>query len=207
MAVEDGTIERALAEFRGPIDQVPPMYSALKREGRPLYELARAGQTVERAPRRLLIHELVLLERGGDLLRLRVRCSKGTYVRQLAADLGKALGCGAHLEGLRRTGAGGYVLEQAIGLEQLAALDPTARQGRLLPAESLLASLPQFRLPAADSQRFVQGQAVAAPGPAEGYCQVRGEAGTLLGVGQSAADGKLRPVRLLQAAEIARKTC
>jgi tRNA pseudouridine55 synthase len=207
VSVDDAGIEAALGELRGAIEQVPPMYSALKRDGRPLYELARAGQTVERAPRHVLIHELVLLEREGDLLRLRVRCSKGTYVRQLAADLGETLGCGGHLESLRRTAAGGYVLERAITLEDLGRLEPAARLGRLLPAESLLASLPQFQLPAADSQRFSQGQAVAVPGSGEGYCQVRGEAGALLGVGESAADGKLRPVRLLQAAEIARKTC
>ena len=195
--VDDAAVAQVLARFRGEIAQVPPMYSALKRDGRPLYELARAGQTVERASRRIFIHELTLLGRESDLLRLRVRCSKGTYVRQLAADIGAALGCGAHLEALQRTAAGGYTLDQALDLEQLGALDRAARTSRLLPAETLLAALPSFQLPASDSRRFVQGQAVAAPEAAGGYYQVRGDAGALLGVGQSAADGKLRPVRLL----------
>jgi tRNA pseudouridine55 synthase len=200
VAVDDGAVAAALARFRGEIEQVPPMYSALKRDGRPLYELARAGQTVERAPRSIVVHELTLLERDGDLLRLRVRCSKGTYVRQLAADIGAVLGTGAHLEALRRTVAGGYAIEQAIDLERLGALDEAARAAVLLPAESLLASLPSFQLAAPEAQRFIQGQAVGAPGSAGGYFQVRGGEGALLGVGQSAADGKLHPVRLLSQA-------
>jgi len=195
--VDDARLTAALARFRGQIRQVPPMYSALKRDGRPLYELARAGRTVEREARAVTIHELVLEAREGDLLRLMVRCSKGTYVRQLAEDLGLALGTVAHLEALRRTAAGRYTLAQAVDLERFRALDEAGRQGCLLPADSLLAALPVAALGPDESLRFAQGQAVAAGMVPEGSCRVLDAAGSLLGVGEACADGKLRPVRLL----------
>ena len=195
--IDDALLAEALGRFRGAIAQVPPMYSALKRDGRPLYELARAGKSVEREARRVMIHELELQGRAGDLLRLRVRCSKGTYIRQLAEDLGEALGTVAHLEALRRTGAGDFALAQAVGLEQFRAMDEAGRQACLLPADSLLAALPVVRLGPEAVLRFKQGQAVqagAAPAPA---CRVLGETGTLIGVGEAGADGNLRPLRLL----------
>src|SRR4029079_13276775 len=114
VTIDDAALEPALARFRGEIDQVPPMHSALKYGGRPLYEMARRGVTVPRAPRRVAIHALELIERSGDLLRIRVACSKGTYVRVLAEDLGAALGPGAHLAALRRTIAGRFTLAQAV---------------------------------------------------------------------------------------------
>jgi len=195
--VDDAGLSAALDRFRGPISQVPPMYSALKRDGKPLYELARAGLTVEREARAVTIHELVLEGREGDLLRLRVRCSKGTYVRQLAEDLGVALGTVAHLEALRRTAAGRYTLAQAVDLEQFRGLDGPAREACLLPVDSLLAALPVAGLGPDESLRFVQGQAVAAGAAPEGSCRVLNAEGALLGVGEAGADGKLRPVRLL----------
>lgn len=195
--VDDAQIAAALGRFRGEIAQVPPMYSALKRDGRPLYELARAGQSVEREARRVTIHELELLERAGDLLRLRVRCSKGTYVRQLAEDLGDALGTCAHLEGLRRTGAGDFTLAQAVDLDRFRAMDEAGRRACLLPADSLLAFLPVVRLDPETALRFVHGQAVPAATAPAAACRVLGDAGVLLGVGEAGADGKLRPVRLL----------
>jgi tRNA pseudouridine55 synthase len=139
-------IEDALVFFRGPIEQVPPMYSALKRDGRPLYSYARAGETVERAARKLTIHalELVAFE-APDRARLRVRCSKGTYIRSLAADLGTRLGVGAHLVELRRTASGPFRLDQAITLDELAA---NVAEGRPLPSLSLLEAL--AHLPTAD---------------------------------------------------------
>lgn len=195
--VDDAQIAAALGRFRGEILQVPPMYSALKRDGRPLYELARAGKSVEREPRRVTIHELELQGRDEDLLRLRVRCSKGTYVRQLAEDLGDALGTVAHLEALRRTGAGEFTLSQAVGLERFRALDEAGRQACLLPAESLLALLPMVRLAPEATLRFMQGQAVQAGTAPAAACRVLGDTGALLGVGEAGTDGKLRPVRLL----------
>jgi len=195
--VDEARLSAALARFRGQISQVPPMYSALKRDGRPLYELARAGRTVEREARAVTIHELVLEGREGDLLRLLVRCSKGTYIRQLAEDLGLALGTVAHLEALRRTAAGRHKLAQAVDLDRFRAMDEAGRQACLLPADSLLAALPVAGLGPDESLRFIQGQAVAAGTVPGGACRVVDAEGALLGVGEAGADGKLRPVRLL----------
>lgn len=195
--VDEARLSAALARFRGQISQVPPMYSALKRDGRPLYELARAGRTVDREARVVTIHELVLEGREGDLLRLLVRCSKGTYVRQLAEDLGVALGTVAHLEALRRTAAGRHTLEQAVDLDRFRAMDEAGRQTCLLPPASLLGALPVAGLGPDESLRFIQGQAVAAGTVAAGACQVVDAEGELLGVGEAGTDGKLRPVRLL----------
>jgi len=186
----------ALERFRGAIEQVPPMYSALKHEGQPLYALARAGQSVERSARNITVHELELLEFAGDRLHLRVKCSKGTYIRQLAVDLGSALGTVAHLEGLRRTAVAGFRLDRAVTLEDLQTLGDEARRGWLLPADSLLAGLPRLVLAEEQARRFLNGQAVpveASEGPRSVY---RAE-GALLGVGEVRAQGGLHPVRLL----------
>jgi len=197
VAVDHARLSAALARFRGQISQVPPMYSALKRDGRPLYELARAGLTVEREARAVTIHELVLEGRDGDLLKLLIRCSKGTYIRQLAEDLGGALGTVAHLEALRRTAAGRYTLAQAVDLERFRALDEAGRQACLRPPDSLLEALPVAELGPEASSRFRQGQAVAIDGVPDGARRVLDAQGALLGVGEVRADGKLRPVRLL----------
>ena len=139
VAVAPDALEAALAGLRGPIDQVPPMYSALKHAGQPLYAIARQGRSVERAARRVQIHELQLLRFEGDRLELRVRCSKGTYVRTLVEDLGRVLGCGAHLAALRRTAAGAFRIADAVSLERLQLATPAERDGMLLPVEWLLA--------------------------------------------------------------------
>jgi tRNA pseudouridine55 synthase len=132
-------VAAALDRFRGDIAQVPPMYSALKHDGRPLYSYARAGQVVARAPRRVSIHELSLLEfMASGQARLRIRCSKGTYVRQLAADLGHELGVGAHLIALRRTASGPFTIEDSVTPDELRA---RVADGRPLPMLSLLAAL------------------------------------------------------------------
>jgi tRNA pseudouridine55 synthase len=212
---DDARVAQALERFRGELSQVPPMHSALKRGGRPLYELARAGRTVPREARRVVIHELALLGRAGESLELRVRCSKGTYVRRLAEEIGAALGTGAHLAALRRTAAGGYRVAEAVDLARLQALDDAGRRARLLPPASLLAGLPQVELDAVQAASFALGQAVGAPAQgASGYCRVLASGGALLGVGNAGRDGRLRPVRLLagaagrrQAAEIPGKTC
>ena len=147
VAADDAALEAALERLRGEIEQVPPMHSALKHQGRALYEYARAGIEVERAPRRVRIHRLALLERRGDELVLDVRCSKGTYVRTLAEDLGRLLGCGAHLSALRRTASGALCVEQAVTLDALEALDAAARLALLLPPDVLLHDWPEVRLP------------------------------------------------------------
>jgi tRNA pseudouridine55 synthase len=190
-------IEPVLARFRGQIEQVPPMYSALKHGGRPLYAIARAGGEVPRAARRIHVHELELLAFDGSDLELRVLCSKGTYVRTLVEDIGRALDCGAHLAALRRIAAGGFRIEQAVTLEQLQAESADERDRRLLPLARLLAGLPRVELPAPLATRFLQGQALSVPQAPEGRCGVFGTEGRLLGLGEGRAHGLLHPRRLV----------
>jgi tRNA pseudouridine55 synthase len=196
VAVSESGLARGLAVFRGEIRQVPPMYSALKRDGRPLYELARAGQTVKREARPLTIHELELVSRQEELLRLRIRCSKGTYVRQLAVDLGLALGTVAHLQALRRTAVAGLRLDQAVSLDDFQALGEASRLSWLLPPERLLEHLPRVELEPGLAERFCNGQAVRKEGARAGPLRVY-EGGSLLGVGEATAEGELRPSRLI----------
>lgn len=194
--VDEKRLAEALDRFRGEITQVPPMYSALKHEGRPLYELARAGQTVARAAREVTIHALELVSRDGTLLRLRILCSKGTYVRQLAADLGLALGTVGHLAALRRTAVAGLRLDQAVTLDDLQALGEASRLAWLLPPDRLLEHLPRVDLEAPQAGRFLNGQAVRLAGVAQGPVRVY-QTGALLGVGESGAEGELQPARLI----------
>jgi tRNA pseudouridine55 synthase len=201
--VNEAGLTQALTRFRGAIEQVPPMYSALKHAGQPLYELARAGQTVERAARHVTVHELELLGRTGEVLSLRIKCSKGTYVRQLAVDLGLALGTVAHLSALRRTAVAGFRLDRAVTLDDLQALGEESRLAWLLPPDSLLEELPRMDLPAALAERFLKGQAVTLQAGPEasavrfGPCRVYRDAGALLGVGEAGPGNELHPVRLL----------
>ena len=154
-------IEAALSLFRGEIKQVPPMHSALKRDGKPLYEYARAGITLEREARQVTIHRLELLSYQAPMLRLRVTCSKGTYIRVLGEDIGKALGCGAHLQALRRTGVGSLTLEGATTLEAFGAIAETERESYLAPVDALLSTFPAVHLSEELAARFRNGQRIA----------------------------------------------
>jgi tRNA pseudouridine55 synthase len=149
-------IHAVLAQFRGPIKQVPPMYSALKRDGKPLYEYAREGITLERAARDVIIHKLELIAYEAPFLKLSVTCSKGTYIRVLGQDIGEALGCGAHLNALRRTQVGALTTEHMITLEQLVA--HAAPLTLLAPVDALLSSFPAVQLNADLAKRFLNGQ-------------------------------------------------
>lgn len=160
------TIEAVLQRFVGVQQQIPPMHSALKKDGKALYEYARAGQVVERAPRTITVSALDRLEvpaevqaacPPGTVLRLRASVSKGTYIRTLAEDIGAALGCGAHLAALRRSGSGALTLQGAVTLEALEALSEAERDAQLLPADALLADCPEVRLGAEDAARFLAG--------------------------------------------------
>lgn len=182
-----------LPRFLGEIEQVPPMHSAIKRDGVPLYALARKGIEVERTPRRVTIHLLELSGWQGDRFDLRVECSKGTYVRTLAADLGAALGCGAHLAGLRRLRVGMLDIGQAITLEQIGAL--AERDVLLQPADALLNELPAAQLDATGEARLLHGQPVRWSAP-PGRCRLYGPHG-FLGLGELGADGWLKPKRLI----------
>ena len=193
-------VEQVLARFLGEIEQVPPMHSALKRDGVPLYRLARRGESVERAPRRVRILEIELLEYRSPLAEVRVRCSKGTYVRTLAEDIGAALGTGAHLAGLRRTASGRFRVEDAVALPALESMTAEERRTRLLPVDSLLSQLPRVELDAASEIRLRNGQPLQMPALPEGVSAVYGPGGVLIGLGR-AESGTLRPLRLTQVPE------
>lgn len=159
-----------LAGLVGDMDQVPPMYSALKRDGKPLYEYARAGHTVERAARRIRIYALDALDIRHDRLDIRVRVSKGTYIRVLAEEIGRRLGCGAHLAALRREETGGFHLRDAVTLEALESLSAATRPSCLLPADSLLGGLPRVELDAAAALALRNGREVDAPADGAAGC-------------------------------------
>lgn len=192
-------ISAVLPRFTGPIEQVPPMHSALKRDGRPLYELARQGVVVDRAPRAVTIHAIELLSFAGDRVRLRVACSKGTYIRVLAIDIGRALGCGAHLVALRRTRVADLDLARAVTLAELEALTEDERSSRLLPVDALLQSLPVLDVEGEAEQRFRHGNPVDLPAGLGGKIRVYA-AGRLIGIGEPGPDGRLWPKRLVQLA-------
>jgi tRNA pseudouridine55 synthase len=189
-----------LPTFVGNIQQIPPMHSALKRDGRPLYELARKGIEVEREPRAVTIHAIDCLDFSGDLLTLRVACSKGTYIRVLAADIGQALGCGAHLAALRRTVVGDIDLHKAVTLAELEGLDEAGRLQRLLPVDALLQSLPAVTVEGVEAARFSHGNPVALPAGLSGKIRVYAD-GRLIGVGEPGNNDMLWPKRLVQLAD------
>jgi len=159
VAVTDEQVEAALARFRGPILQVPPMYSALKRDGKALYEYAREGVTLEREARPVTIHELELVAIAAPFLTIRVKCSKGTYVRVLGEDIGALLGCGAHLSALRRVQVGSLTTENMVTLEELQAHDNPL--SLLAPVDALLSTFPQVELTPELAKRFLNGQRLA----------------------------------------------
>lgn len=195
--VDETQLRAALARFVGEIDQVPPMYSALKRDGKPLYEYARQGIELEREARRITIYCLDLLEFVGDRVVIDVACSKGTYVRTLAADLGEVLGCGAHLTALRRTGIGRLQLDGAITLEALEAMDLPTRDTHLAAADTLVSDLPVAQLNHAETVRVLHGQGLRWNGEPEGRWRLYGDDGRFLGLGVMSFDGWLNPRRLI----------
>lgn len=202
VAATEGDVERVLERFKGALEQVPPMHSALKRGGVPLYTLARKGETVAREARRIRIAELEKIEFNRPQLVLRVRCSKGTYVRTLAEDIAEALGTCAHLTALRRTASGRWRVEDAASLETLA----SRNRKDLLPLAALLADLPRAELDAAQEARFRNGQSLESF-PGEGVRAVYGARGAVIGLGQATPGGTLRPLRLVaQAADKHQKT-
>lgn len=196
-------VDAVLVTFRGPIKQVPPMHSALKRDGKPLYEYAREGITLEREARDVTIHALELIEFLPSQLKLRVTCSKGTYIRVLGEDIGAALGCGAHLTALRRTGIDTLDLSRAITLDELSADPEAERAARLLPVDALLSKFPHIELDAELTGRFRQGQrialnraGIAAPFD-EGRVRVYDNARNLLGTALVTHGALLAPERLM----------
>ncbi|MFP4161092.1 MAG: tRNA pseudouridine(55) synthase TruB [Ectothiorhodospira sp.] len=194
-------VETVLADFRGGISQVPPMYSALKHQGQRLYDLARKGQEVERKPRQVHIHGLDCLALEEESLTLDVVCTKGTYIRTLVEDIGAALGCGAHVTVLRRMGLGAYEHPEMIPLERLEALaeeGPEALDAVLRPVDEALAHWAAVELDADSAFYLRQGQAVFVPGCREcGWLRVYGPGHHFLGIGRLLEDGRVAPKRLM----------
>jgi tRNA pseudouridine55 synthase len=202
VAVDREALAQACERFVGEIDQVPPMHSALKRDGKPLYEYARAGIELERAARRVRIDSVRVVDGEADLWTIDVRCSKGTYIRTLGEDIGAALGCGAHLSALRRTGSGALSLQGAVTLEQLAGMTEAERDAALLDADALLADWPVVRLGMEDAGRFLAGVRRRLPLPDAPRVRVYGpEPKAFLGGGHICA-GELISTRLLSPVEV-----
>jgi tRNA pseudouridine55 synthase len=209
--VDLAAVGAACASLVGAIEQMPPMHSALKHEGRALYDYARAGIDVPRAARRVTIHSIDIVDWRGDMLLIDVRCSKGTYVRTLAEDIGERLGCGAHLSALRRTASGLLKLADALTLEQLSSLGEAERDALLLPADALLADWPRVRLPDDEAGRFLTGlrrrvlladaPAVRVYGPAPQDVRGRASADVFLGSAHIVG-GELIADRLLSPLEV-----
>ena len=174
-------LQLACASFLGEIEQIPPMHSALKHQGRALYDYAREGIEIERAPRRVHIHAIDMQGCENGVLCIDVRCSKGTYIRTLAQDLGRHLGCGAHLAALRRTASGPLVLEQALSLEALEGMDAATRDTHILPVDTLLRDWPQVQLDEVDASRFLMGMRRRLPGPDQPQVRVYGPRPQLVG--------------------------
>ena len=202
--VNDTQIRQTLARFVGEIEQVPPMYSALKHQGQRLYKLARAGEQVERKPRTITIYALALLSCSDDSLSIEVSCSKGTYIRTLAEDIGAALGCGAHLTALRRTAVGDFTESAAVTLE---ALEELQHQGvdridaLLLPVTSVLAQFPEIELDTVSRVDICHGKQVQlGHARVSGLCRLVSDEGRFIGLGEVSPGGELRAKRLMNTA-------
>ena len=199
-ALDTRKIETVLKEFTGEIDQTPPMHSALKQNGQPLYKLARQGIEVERASRRVTIYSLELTKVEGECLFLDVHCSKGTYIRTLSEDIGKALGCGAHLSGLRRTATGPFEIEQASDMDDLELIGNKEMEKLdvlLLPMDSALEHIPVVNLTDDSAYYVKQGQAVlVSNAPTDGLVRLLNEQ-QFMGIGYILDDGRVAPKRLI----------
>lgn len=201
VSVSDEDVHRVVYAFLGEQEQTPPMYSALKRDGIPLYALARRGEEVERLPRRIVIEELTVLKREGARCNIRVRCSKGTYVRVLAQDIGEALGCGASLEALRRVSVATFDILTTHTLDCLQGMDPEELSARLLPVDAGLGHLPRVGLDPDRVEKLKFGQAVPADGGLDSGCEstvrvYEADSEKFLGIARW-AEGYLQPLRLV----------
>ena len=195
--VNRADIEKVLNAFRGDILQVPPMFSALKRDGKTLYDLAREGVSIERQARSVRIEKLEILEFADELLTVEVTCSKGTYIRVLAEDIGEALGCGAHLASLRRTKVGALSLEDAVTLQALETMSVDERLATLKPLDALMQTLPAVHLSENDRVRFCHGQRLALGLPSCPRVRVYGPDEQMVGTARVNERGVLEPERLI----------
>ncbi len=191
-------IDSAFDAFRGEIEQVPSMFSAVKHKGQPLYKLARQGIEIERKSRQIKIYELNVLDYSNNIVTFEVRCSKGTYVRTLVDDFGESLGCGAHVIQLRRLTVGHFHMDQMISMETLEKTDEQTLMNYLLPLESTVANWPAIELERHTAFYLKQGQAVMVPkAPTQGWLRLLQKDGRFIGVGEILCDGKVAPRRLI----------
>jgi tRNA pseudouridine55 synthase len=194
--ISSETINQVLPAFRGEIAQIPSMYSAIKYQGKPLYSLARQGITIERTARKITIFHLELLSLQDDIAYFDVRCSKGTYIRTLIEDIGEALGCGAHVNFLRRLSVAAYQQQQMVTMEQLQAADNL--QTFLLPAQTAIEHWPSIQLSKNSSFYILRGQPIIAPNNTKlGMVQLINQEGKFIGVGEVADNGMINPKRLV----------
>jgi len=192
------SVEAALKAFTGPISQVPPMYSALKHEGRNLYEYARAGIEIERETRSVTIYSLLLNSFNEHTIDMTVVCSKGTYIRTLAEDIGQTLGCGAHLKALRRLTSAHFSLDKALTIEQLEAMTPEQRDACLLAPDAAIQNLPRVDIDQDSAFYLMRGQEVWKSGlNLHTQFRIYNHLGVFLGLGEQTADGKIAPRRLV----------
>ncbi len=199
--ITEVAIQQVLMEFAGEIERIPPMYSALKHKGERLYKLARDGIEVEREPRQVTIHNIVLQDYAEPEFSLEVHCSKGTYIRTLAEDIGVKLGCGAHVTALRRTGVGPYGADNLVDMEQIQQLAEegfSALDELLLPIDSALGGWPEVRLSPDATFYLKQGQPVLVPNaPTEGMVRIYDANGAFMGAGEVLDDGRVAPRRMM----------
>ena len=199
--LSESTIEAALDRFRGPIEQIPPMHSALKHRGQRLYKLAHQGITVEREPREVVIHRLECTHWEGDRLALDIKCSKGTYIRTLSEDIGEALGTTAHVDELRRVGSGPFGEDEMVTLETLREAERSGGLDRhLTPMEAVLSEWPSVSLSRDTAWYLRRGQPVRIPrAPTAGWVRLHAEDDRFMGLGEVLDDGRVAPRRLLDA--------
>ena len=197
VVLKPNQLQETLQKFTGDITQIPPMFSALKFEGKPLYEYARQGIEIERKSRQVTIYDITLNKIEESIVIVEVSCSKGTYIRTLAEDIGHALGCGAHLKGLERTQTGNFQLPDALTIEALEAMSMASREKTLLPVDALLEGLSSIELTVTETEAIKKGQAIDFISENDNELRLYGASGQFLGVGQPDLQGRLFPKRLI----------
>ena len=195
--LNEAQLEETLKKFIGDVTQIPPMYSALKFEGKPLYEYAREGIEIERKSRQIKIYDIKLIKIEGSIITIEVTCSKGTYIRTLGEDIGQTLGCGAHLKGLERTQTGNFQLSEAITIETLEGMSMVFREKALIPIDALLEGLSSIKLTGIETEAIKKGQHIDFISENDKEVRLYSVSGQFIGVGQPDLQGHLFPKRLI----------
>ena len=197
VVLNEAQLKDTLKKFIGDITQIPPMYSALKFEGKPLYEYAREGIEIERKSRQIKIFDIKLINIEKSIITIEVLCSKGTYIRTLAEDIGQTMGCGAHLKGLERTQTGNFQLSEALSIEALEAMPMASREKALMPIDVLLEELSSIKLNMAELDAIKKGQSIDFNSKNDKEVRLYSPSGQFVGVGQPDLKGRLFPKRLI----------